>query len=229
MTALAPGADTLVAAVTAMSEVVHAGRSADDALAFAESRPDRSAVQAIVLGTLRWYLRLVPAMRELVDRPAEQIEPSLRALLVTAAHQIEYSRSAPEVSVHLAVDAARGLGAGAFTRFRRITAPLLRPGAFAGAAIVFIWSFTELGTPLMFEFHDVTSVQVFNGIREVEASPRPYALVVVMLLFSVGFYLLGKSTLGRASAASKGKASVARAAQAHVKPGTVDQILSVAA
>jgi 16S rRNA (cytosine967-C5)-methyltransferase len=117
MTALAPGADTLVAAVTAMSEVVHAGRSADDALAFAESRPDRSAVRAIVLGTLRWYLRLVPAMRELVDRPAEQIEPSLRALLVTAAHQIEYSRSAPEVSVHLAVDAARGLGFARATGF----------------------------------------------------------------------------------------------------------------
>lgn len=117
MTALAPGADTLVAAVTAMSDVVHAGRSADDALAFAESRADRSAVRAIVLGTLRWYLRLVPAMRELVDRPAEQIEPSLRALLVTAAHQIEYSRSAPEVSVHLAVDAARGLGFARATGF----------------------------------------------------------------------------------------------------------------
>ena len=59
-------------------------------------------------------------------------------------------------------DAARGLGAGAFTRFRRITAPLLRPGAFAGAAIVFIWSFTELGTPLMLEYRTVTSVQVFE-------------------------------------------------------------------
>lgn len=107
-------------------------------------------------------------------------------------------------------EAAESAGASAWTRFRRITLPLVRPGLFAGATIVFVWSFTELGTPLMFEFYDVTSVQVFNGIREVEASHRPYALVVVMLLFSVGFYLLGKSTLGRATAASKGKASVAR-------------------
>ncbi len=108
-------------------------------------------------------------------------------------------------------EAAEAAGASGWTRFRRITLPLVRPGLFAGATIVFVWSFTELGTPLMFEFYDVTSVQVFNGIREVEASHRPYALVVVMLLFSVGFYLLGKSTLGRATAASKGKASVARA------------------
>ena len=36
--------------------------------------------------------------------------PLLRALLVTAAHQVEHSRGAPEVSVHLAVDAARALG-----------------------------------------------------------------------------------------------------------------------
>ena len=108
-------------------------------------------------------------------------------------------------------EAAEAAGASGWTRFRRITLPLVRPGLFAGATIVFVWSFTELGTPLMFEYYDVTSVQVFNGIREVEASHRPYALVVVMLLFSVGFYLLGKSTLGRATAASKGKASVARA------------------
>lgn len=117
MSALAPGADTLVAAVTAVSSVVHDGRSADDALAFAEPRTDRSAVRAIVLGTLRWYLRLVPAVRTLVDRPADDIAPQLRALLVTAAHQIEYSRSAPEVSVHLAVDAARGLGFARATGF----------------------------------------------------------------------------------------------------------------
>jgi len=42
--------------------------------------------------------------------------------------------------------------------------------------------------------------------------PGAYLLVaIILLLFSVGFYLLGKSTLGRAAAASKGKASVARA------------------
>ena len=107
---LAPGASTLAAAARAVSSVVHDGRSADVALAEAETRPDRAAVRAITLGTLRWYLRLAPAVAGLVARPADDLVPPLRALLVTAAHQIEHSRGAPEVSVHLAVDAARALG-----------------------------------------------------------------------------------------------------------------------
>lgn len=107
---LAPGAETLAVAVRAVSQVAHEGRSADVALADAELRTDRAAVRAIALGTLRWYLRLSPAVATLVARPAEELVPLLRALLITAAHQIEYSRGAPEVSVHLAVDAARALG-----------------------------------------------------------------------------------------------------------------------
>jgi len=46
-------------------------------------------------------------------------------------------------------EAAENLGCRTFTRFRRITPPLIRPGVFAGGIIVFIWSFTEFGTPLM--------------------------------------------------------------------------------
>ncbi len=114
---LAPGAATLAAAVEAVSAVAHSGRSADFALQAADDRGDRAAVRAIALGTLRWYLRLAPALSSIVDRPAEDIPPLLRSLLVTAAHQIEYSRSAPEVSVHLAVDAARALGLGRATGF----------------------------------------------------------------------------------------------------------------
>jgi 16S rRNA (cytosine967-C5)-methyltransferase len=114
---LAPGAETLAEAARAVSLVAHEGRTADEALLPAEARADRAAVRAIALGTLRWYLRLAPVMATLVARPAQDMAPVLRALLVTAAHQIEYSRGAPEVSVHLAVDAARGLGLGRATGF----------------------------------------------------------------------------------------------------------------
>ena len=107
---LAPGAATLAAAVEAVAAVTQEGRSADVALALAEEREDRAAIRAIALGTLRWYWRLVPALARLVARPVKELDPLIRALLVTAAHQIEYSRGAPEVSVHLAVDAARALG-----------------------------------------------------------------------------------------------------------------------
>jgi 16S rRNA (cytosine967-C5)-methyltransferase len=90
------------------------GRSADAALADAGPGEDRSAVRAIALGTLRWYLRLEPALEGLMKRPAG-IASAVRALLAVSAHQIEYSRNVPQQSVHAAVDAARILGAGRAT------------------------------------------------------------------------------------------------------------------
>jgi len=63
-------------------------------------------VRAIALGTIRWYLRLAPALEALLERPAHVLS-SIRALLAVSAHQIEYSRNAPELTVHAAVDAAR--------------------------------------------------------------------------------------------------------------------------
>ena len=108
----APGAETLAAAALAVHAVVFEGRSSDAALEAAHERQDRAAVRAIALGTLRWYLRLKPALVPLVSRPFDELSPQLAALLVTTAHQVEYSRGAPEAQVHLAVDASRVLGEG---------------------------------------------------------------------------------------------------------------------
>ena len=55
-------------------------------------------------------------------------------------------------------EAATNLGASRWRRFRTVTLPLIRPGLFAGGTIVFVWSFTELGTPLMLEFSKTTPV-----------------------------------------------------------------------
>jgi hypothetical protein len=85
----APGAETLANAALAVQAVVHEGRSADAALEAAHERVDRAAVRAIALGTLRWYLRLAPAVAPLVNRPFDELSPALAALLVTAAHQVE--------------------------------------------------------------------------------------------------------------------------------------------
>jgi 16S rRNA (cytosine967-C5)-methyltransferase len=88
--------------------VVAGGRSADAALAAHEGR-ERSAVRAIALGTLRWYLRLAPAIESLLERPS-RVPTVIRALLAASAHQIEYSRNVPQLTVDAAVDAARFLG-----------------------------------------------------------------------------------------------------------------------
>ncbi|MEM1354581.1 MAG: iron ABC transporter permease [Planctomycetota bacterium] len=108
-------------------------------------------------------------------------------------------------------EAALNLGAGRWKRFWRCTLPLILPGIFAGSTIVFIWSFTELGTPLMFEFTEVMPVQVFYGLTEVESNPRPYALVVVMLAAAILFYLAGKIAFGGRAYAMQSKAQHASA------------------
>jgi iron(III) transport system permease protein len=59
------------------------------------------------------------------------------------------------------LEAGRGLGCGRWTLFRRVVLPMVRPGLVGGATIVFVWSFTELGTPLLLGFDRVTPVQVF--------------------------------------------------------------------
>ncbi|MDX2016412.1 MAG: iron ABC transporter permease [Planctomycetota bacterium] len=104
-------------------------------------------------------------------------------------------------------EAAENLGASWRRRLLKITLPLVRPGLFAGATIVFIWSFTELGTPLMFDYYSVTPVRIFFGIKEVEASAEPYALTVVLLAAAVGMYILGKLVFGGKAYAMYSKAS----------------------
>lgn len=105
--------------------------------------------------------------------------------------------------------AAANLGATRWTIFRRITLPLVRPGLLAGGTIVLIWSFTELGTPLMFDYYPVTPVQVFHRLAQVQGNPLPYAMVVVMLIASAGLYLFMKWVLGRGESATIGKATTA--------------------
>ncbi|MDD3886780.1 MAG: iron ABC transporter permease [Victivallaceae bacterium] len=102
-------------------------------------------------------------------------------------------------------EAARNCGASRLMRFRRVTLPLLRPGVLAGGSIVLVWSFTELGTPLMFGYDRVTPVQIFSGITELETNPVPYALVVIMLVFSALMYAVGKFALGGTSSDMKSK------------------------
>ena len=107
-------------------------------------------------------------------------------------------------------EAAENLGCSGLRKFFRITLPLIMPGLFAGGTIVFIWAFTELGVPLMFDFTRVTSVQIFNGIKDIGGNPFPFALVVVMLASTVLLYACGKFLFGRSGHAMMAKATGAR-------------------
>jgi iron(III) transport system permease protein len=106
-------------------------------------------------------------------------------------------------------EAAENLGSTPWRRFRRVTLPLAMPGIFAGATIVFIWGFNELGVPLLFDYSRVTSVQIFEGAKEIGGSPLPYALVMVMVGFSLLFFAISKWAFGGHDYAASGRASMA--------------------
>lgn len=103
-------------------------------------------------------------------------------------------------------EAAGNLGAGPLRRFFKVLLPLSLPGLFAGASITFIWALTELGVPLLFDFDRVTSVQIFNGIRDLEGNPFPYALVLVLLVLSTLIFLISRVFLRGQVASGGGRA-----------------------
>lgn len=106
-------------------------------------------------------------------------------------------------------EAAQNLGCTTWKRIVKITLPLIMPGVFAGCTIVFIWSFTELGVPLMFDYTRVTSVQIFHGLKDISGNPFPYALVTVMLASTIVMYAISKLLFGRSDFSVSGRASMA--------------------
>ncbi|HMP89663.1 MAG TPA: iron ABC transporter permease [Kiritimatiellia bacterium] len=131
---------------------------------------------------------------------------SLQAL---ALYPIMYlNASAALANVDPAMEeAAANLGCRGIKKFFKITLPLIMPGLFAGGTIVFIWSFTELGTPLIMNYTKCASVQVFDALKEIGTNPFPYALVCVMLAMSVSLYLIGKFIFGGKAYAMQSKAA----------------------
>lgn len=104
-------------------------------------------------------------------------------------------------------EAAQNLGCTGFRRFFKITLPLIKSGLFAGGTIVFIWAFTELGVPLIFDYPRVIAVQIFYGLKDIGGNPAPYALVAIMLVSTVLLYAIGKGLFGRQNHAMMAKAT----------------------
>src|SRR6185295_5259021 len=93
--------------------------------------------------------------------------------------------------------AAETLGAHGLRKLWRVTLPLTAPSLFASLTIIFIWSLTELGVPLLCDYDRVTSVQIFVGLKDIGQNPFVYGLVTVALVATVGLYGLSRSLLRR--------------------------------
>lgn len=110
-------------------------------------------------------------------------------------------------------EAAKNMGANGFKLFATVTFPLMLPGYFAGAIIVFIWAFTDLGTPLVFEYREVIAVQIFNMVTDLHQNPMGYAFVVAVIALTLFFFYLSKRILGGGSYEMLGRGHVASAAR----------------
>lgn len=104
---------------------------------------------------------------------------------------------------------ATTLGVSRFKRYKDIVWPLSRPGYFAGVVIVFIWAVTDLGTPLLVGMHETLPVKIFNLVTDANENPMGYALVFVVILLTVVFFVLSKMSMNqsRYSMMAKGHVS----------------------
>jgi iron(III) transport system permease protein len=132
----------------------------------------------------------------------------LQALHLFPILYLNVSASLANIDPTLA-QAARNLGAGPGRTFRRIVAPLLRPGVFAGCTIVFIWALTDIGTPLLAGYRELMPVEIFQRLREQQVGSETYAMVTILLAGSMGLYVVGKLAFGRAMPTGGSKASAA--------------------
>lgn len=96
-------------------------------------------------------------------------------------------------------ESAQNLGAKGFGLFRKIVFPLAMPGYIAGAVLVFIKVFDDLGTPLLLNVNNMLATQAYLRISSVGIDdPMGYVIAVVLIAFSL-------LALGIAGYALKGK------------------------
>jgi iron(III) transport system permease protein len=96
-------------------------------------------------------------------------------------------------------EAAQNLGSSGMRLFRRIVLPLAMPGYLAGASLVFLKAFDDLGTPLLLNVNNMLAPQAYLRISSIGISdPMGYVISVILVIFSL--FALWVSML-----ASKGK------------------------
>ncbi|MBP2232730.1 iron(III) transport system permease protein [Azospirillum agricola] len=83
-------------------------------------------------------------------------------------------------------ESAQNLGCHGFRLFRRIVFPLAMPGYVAGASLVFIKVFDDLGTPLLLNVNDMLAPQAYLRISSIGiADPMGYVISVVLIACSL--------------------------------------------
>ncbi len=83
-------------------------------------------------------------------------------------------------------EAAQNLGSSGMRLFRRIVLPLAMPGYLAGASLVFLKAFDDLGTPLLLNVNNMLATQAYLRITSIGISdPMGYVISVILVMFSL--------------------------------------------
>ena len=83
-------------------------------------------------------------------------------------------------------ESAQNLGANGIRLFRRIVFPLAMPGYVAGASLVFLKVFDDLGTPLLLNVNKMLAPQAYLRITSIGISdPMGYVISVILVVFSL--------------------------------------------
>jgi len=83
-------------------------------------------------------------------------------------------------------ESAQNLGSNGMRLFRRIVFPLAMPGYVAGASLVFLKVFDDLGTPLLLNINNMLAPQAYLRITSIGISdPMGYVISVILVAFSL--------------------------------------------
>ncbi len=110
-------------------------------------------------------------------------------------------------------EAAMNLGCKGWRLFWRVIFPLGLPGFVAGASLVFVKVFDDLGSPLVMGQTNMLAPQAYLRITQVGLEdPMGYVISVIMILFSIGAMVItSRSLKGRDfSTLQKGGGSIQR-------------------
>ncbi|HUL55751.1 MAG TPA: iron ABC transporter permease [Usitatibacter sp.] len=92
-------------------------------------------------------------------------------------------------------EAAEGMGAPGWKRFRDITLPLTTPGFVSGALLVFIWTFADFITPLVLGVQDLLAPQAYlNIVQFVDRRIFRMGIVIsaLLVLLAIVFVLAAR-------------------------------------
>ncbi len=111
-------------------------------------------------------------------------------ILVQAIHYFPFiliNLSASLANIDRSVEeSAQNLGSYGFRLFRRIVFPLAMPGYVAGAALVFLKVFDDLGTPLLLNVNNMLAPQAYLRISSIGITdPMGYVISVILVAFSL--------------------------------------------